>query len=61
MAATLASAHDAHYHAIAATAAWATFRAAQTALAVHSSAERAGRDRERERETTYARGELGGH
>ena len=54
-------ARDAHYHPIAVTALWADFRAAAEATARQDPAYRAAKDREREHETTYARGELGGH
>ncbi len=50
---------DAHYHAIAATAAWSTFSEAMTRLATDSVAERTREDERRERATTYARGTLG--
>lgn len=53
-------ARTAHYHAIKASQAWKEFVAAMDALATNTPDERAEKDRERERETTYARGELGG-
>jgi len=53
-------AHDAHYHAVKASAAWKTFVASQVAAAKDPPGQRAERDEQRERETTYARGELGG-
>ena len=51
--------HDAHYPAVAATKAWRDFQAAMMKVAERSAAERAARDAQRERETTYARGQLG--
>ncbi len=52
---------DAHYHAIAATATWKAFAEALQPLAHDSPDQRAREAAERERETTYARGILGGH
>lgn len=52
---------DARYHAVAATAEWATFMAGVQQHVERSAAERKRRDDERKRETTYAHGELGGH
>lgn len=52
---------DAHYHPVKASAAWAAMVKALTADRSRSTAQDARTDREREHETTYARGELGGH
>lgn len=49
----------AHYHAIAATQEWAAFAAAMKVIAVRTPQERAAREAQRKRETTYDRGELG--
>lgn len=54
-------ARDAHYHAIKTTAKWAALVAAMRDQAKDSATKRARRDAQRERETTYARGELGKH
>ena len=54
-------ARDAHYHPIRVTELWAQFVAATQALAVQGPGYRERKDREHEHETTYARGELGGH
>ena len=54
-------AKDAHYHAVAATAKWSAFVAQERTDLRRSAAQRAREVRERKRETTYARGELGGH
>ena len=51
---------DAHYHAIKATEAWTAFQAALTSVISNTLDERTRRDAQRVRETTYARGELGG-
>lgn len=52
---------DAHYHAIAATQRWSEFVAALRARAVTPADHRQAEDAQRRRETTYARGVLGGH
>ena len=52
---------DAHYHPIRATETWAAFVASMMATATEDPERRAAEDRARERETTYARGELGRH
>lgn len=52
---------DAHYHAVRSTERWAEFVAALRAAVERSAAQRARADREREHETTYARGTLGRH
>ena len=52
---------DAHYHPIRAAETWRTFVASMMATATEDPAKRAAEDRTRERETTYARGELGRH
>lgn len=52
---------DAHYHPIKATATWAAFMAQMKAAATNSVAERDEEERDRERQTTYARGILGEH
>lgn len=54
-------ARDAHYHPVRATAAWKAFVQSQLALATDSPAQRATREAQRVRETTYARAEQGGH
>jgi len=54
-------AKDAHYHAIKATAKWSAFVTEESANLRRSAAQRAREVRERKRETTYSRGELGGH
>lgn len=56
-----ASAGNARYHAVAATALWADFVAGLAGTVVRSLPERLRADNERKRETTYARGELGRH
>jgi hypothetical protein len=52
--------HDAHYHPIKVTQAWAAFVALMGGEAQATIAKRKARDAQRRRETTYARGELGG-
>lgn len=52
---------DATYHAIAATAEWATFVNAMLDEASNSVAQRAQRAAQRKRETTYSKGQQGGH
>jgi hypothetical protein len=52
---------DARYHAIKATEEWANFVNAEMANATNSPVARAARDAQRQRETTYSRGQLGGH
>lgn len=52
---------DAHYHAIKATATWKAYLDGVRALTTASAAKRAREDLVRQRETTYARGTLGGH
>lgn len=59
--ATVPNPKDAQYHAIKPTETWATFQAAMAERLTRTAAQRARRDAERKRETTYARGELGGH
>lgn len=54
-------ARDAHYHPVKATAAFAAFTKAVQAQAANTPGWRARRDAQRKRETTYARGGLGGH
>lgn len=61
MATPLSRKKDAHYHALKATQEWAKFRDAMAETVKRAAAERAARERQRERETTYARGQLGGH
>lgn len=56
----LTKARKAHYHVVKATALWAAFRAAEQAEAFRSADARARQVAQRKRETTYARGELGG-
>jgi len=55
------AARDAHYHLLAATELWAAFEAGMQADLIRDAAERARKRAERRRETTYERGELGGH
>lgn len=52
---------DAHYHPIRATQAWQDFVAAMQSVAKDPVTDRLAADAQRKRETTYARGELGGH
>jgi hypothetical protein len=52
---------DAQYHAIAATERWLDFVTGQGAPTPKTAAARQREDAQRKRETTYARGELGGH
>ena len=52
--------HDAHYHPIKVTRAWAAFMAGMGDDVTATVAERKARDAQRRRETTYARDELGG-
>ena len=52
---------DAQYHAIKPTETWKSFQAAMTEHLTRTAAQRARRDAQRQRETTYARGELGDH
>ncbi len=54
-------ARDAHYHPVAASARWAEFVGGLAKAATASEAERARREDQRRRETTYARGTQGGH
>ena len=54
-------AKDALYHAQVATANWAAFVAALQPLAVRSTDARLRANAQRKRDTTYARGTLGGH
>lgn len=54
-------ARDAHYHPVKATARWAEFITGTQAVMTNSADKRAAREAQRKRETTYARGELGGH
>lgn len=54
-------ARDAHYHPVKATALWAEFAKASQDEATNSADARARREAQRKRETTYARGEPGGH
>ena len=51
--------HDAHYHPIKVTRAWAAFMVAMGDDVTATVAERRARDDQRRRETTYARDELG--
>jgi hypothetical protein len=51
--------HDAHYHPIKVTQAWAAFVALMGGEAQATIAKRKARDAQRARETTYARGEKG--
>ncbi len=55
-----AHAHNAHYHPIKVTDAWKAFMESMGIEATNTVDERARRRAQRERETTYARGELGG-
>jgi hypothetical protein len=55
------TAKDAQYHLLQATAAWEAFAAGMQADLVRDAPQRARARAERQRETTYARGELGGH
>lgn len=55
-----AHAHNAHYHPIKVTAAWQALAEAMQAESTNTATKRAQRRAQRERETTYARGELGG-
>ncbi len=55
-----AHAHNAHYHPIKVTEAWTAFMESMGIEATNTVDERARRRAQRERETTYARGELGG-
>jgi uncharacterized small protein (DUF1192 family) len=57
----LSGARTAQYHAVAATEKWQAFIAGLASDITRTQAERQRRDDERKRETTYARGELGGH
>lgn len=57
----IAHAKDAHYHAVTATAKWKAFAEAMKAEATSSPAARLRKSRQRAGETTYAKGELGGH
>jgi hypothetical protein len=59
--ATVPNPKDAQYHAVKPTASWRDFQAAMAAKLDKTAAQRAARDAQRKRETTYARGELGGH
>jgi len=52
---------DARYHAVLATAKWAEYVAATHAEITRTAAQRKTEVAERKRETTYARGTLGGH
>lgn len=52
---------DAQYHVVQATVEWAAFVKAMLDEATNSVDERARKEAERKRETTYAQGELGGH
>lgn len=54
-------ARDAHYHPVKATARFKAFIEGTAALATNAATARARREAQRVRETTYARGELGGH
>lgn len=51
---------DAHYHAIRSTERWAEFVAALGAATRRPADQREREDEQRRRETTYARGTLGG-
>lgn len=55
-----AHAHNAHYHPIRVTEAWKAFTEGMATEATNAATKRAQRRAQRERETTYARGELGG-
>lgn len=59
--AAIPSPNDARYHAIKPTATWKSFEAGMAADVQRSAEARKARDAKRQRETTYARGELGGH
>lgn len=52
---------DARYHAIKPTATWKAFQDGMATDVRRSADARAAREAKRRRETTYARGELGGH
>lgn len=52
---------DAHYHPVKASAKWLEFVQAELGLATQSPDERARKDAERKRETTYSHGILGQH
>lgn len=54
-------ARTAQYHAVKATEEWANFVAGMLDDVTRAQAQRVRRDEERKKETTYARGELGGH
>lgn len=56
----LTKAKKAHYHAVKATEKWSEFVAALQAEAFRTADQRARQVAQRKRETTYARGELGG-
>jgi len=58
---TVPNPKDARYHAIKVTGTWQAFQQAVAADVTNSAAERKARDAKRQRETTYARGEMGGH
>jgi hypothetical protein len=51
--------HNAHYHPMKVTQAWAAFVTAMGTEAKASAAKRKAREAQRRRETTYARDELG--
>lgn len=57
---TMPHRNDAHYHAIRLTETWRQFEAAMRAKARDPATQREAEDAKRRRETTYARGELGG-
>lgn len=52
---------DARYHVVAVTNEWAAFVQSMMDVATNSVASRVRDAQQRKRETTYARGELGGH
>lgn len=52
---------NAHYHAIKATQTWEALAKAEQARRKRSAGQDKARDEQRERETTYARGEPGYH
>jgi hypothetical protein len=54
-------AKNAHYHAVKATAKWKGFVSELQGDLRRTAAQRAREVNERKRETTYARGDLGGH
>jgi len=54
-------ARDAHYHAIQATQLWASFMTIMQEIATEPASERARKEAERKKRTTYARGILGEH